>query len=143
VAEDDPLLKLLRSEEGLRLHSYKDSLGYDTVGYGRCIDARAGGGITLAEAEYLLANDAAKVRNQLTVRLPWYLSLDQARKTVLEAMAFQLGTTGLLGFSRMLDFMEKARWKEAAAEMRSSLWFKQTQARADRFAKVIEDGKLP
>ena len=40
----------LKRHEGLRLHAYADSLGYTTIGYGRMIDKRKGGGITEREA---------------------------------------------------------------------------------------------
>ena len=54
---DDNLLNPIRKHEGFRSGAYCDTQGYLTIGYGRLIDARRGGGITDAEAEFLLAGD--------------------------------------------------------------------------------------
>ena len=43
---DDDLLNLIRKHEGFRASAYRDTRGYLTIGYGRLIDARRGGGIT-------------------------------------------------------------------------------------------------
>ena len=53
-------------EEGLVLHAYEDHLGYLTIGYGRLIDKRRGGGISKAEAEYLLLNDCRRVEQEIS-----------------------------------------------------------------------------
>ena len=59
--ETDKLLEELSRDEGTVLQAYQDSLGYWTIGTGRLIDKRRGGGITKAEADYLLANDVQKI----------------------------------------------------------------------------------
>ena len=63
---DDDLLNLIRKHEGFRASAYRDTRGYLTIGYGRLIDARRGGGITRQEAEFLLAGDTK--RAEATVR---------------------------------------------------------------------------
>ncbi|MGB0809972.1 MAG: glycoside hydrolase family protein, partial [Candidatus Puniceispirillaceae bacterium] len=55
----DKLIKQLKRHEGLVTHCYQDHLGYNTIGYGRLIE-KGMGGITEAEADYLLMNDLAK-----------------------------------------------------------------------------------
>ena len=47
----------IKKDEGIVLHVYDDSLGYSTIGYGRLVDRRKGGGISEDEALYLLKND--------------------------------------------------------------------------------------
>ena len=91
------VVRSLRGEEGEVLHEYKDHLGYSTIGIGRLIDKRKGGGITSEEAAYLLGNDVDKVIDQLNKRLPWWTKLDDARKGVLINMAFQMGIDFRLG----------------------------------------------
>jgi len=48
----------IKRHEGKVLHAYPDHLGYWTIGYGRLIDERRGGGITEAEAEEWAAGAA-------------------------------------------------------------------------------------
>ena len=63
------LIRSLRGEEGEVLTEYKDHLGYSTIGVGRLIDKRKGGGITKEESAYLLNNDIDKIIEQLDKRI--------------------------------------------------------------------------
>lgn len=47
-------LELLQEHEGFRQFPYLDSLGIQTIGYGRNLESR---GISEPEASYLLSND--------------------------------------------------------------------------------------
>src|SRR5262245_24933165 len=96
------IIEQLTRDEGVVLNAYQDSLGYWTIGIGRMIDKRKGGGISLAEAKTLLANDVQKVNEQLAARLPWTSTLDDARKGVLTNMAFNMGIENLILFKRTL-----------------------------------------
>ena len=49
---DDALLTPIRKHEGSRACAYRDTRGCLTIGYGRLIDARRGGGISHAEADF-------------------------------------------------------------------------------------------
>lgn len=134
------VVRSLRGEEGEVLHEYKDHLGYSTIGIGRLIDKRKGGGITPEEAAYLLGNDVDKVIDQLNKRLPWWTKLDDARKGVLINMAFQMGIDGLLGFKNTLRMIEQGRYTDAANGMMQSLWARQTPARAKRMSEQMRTG---
>ena len=134
------VVRSLRGEEGEVLHEYKDHLGYSTIGIGRLIDKRKGGGITSEEAVYLLGNDVDKVIDQLNKRLPWWTKLDDARKGVLINMAFQMGIDGLLGFKNTLRMIEQGRYTDAANGMMQSLWARQTPARAKRMSEQMRTG---
>ena len=134
------VVRSLRGEEGEVLHEYKDHLGYSTIGIGRLIDKRKGGGITSEEAAYLLGNDVDKVIDQLNKRLPWWTKLDGARKGVLINMAFQMGIDGLLGFKNTLRMIEQGRYTDAANGMMQSLWARQTPARAKRMSEQMRTG---
>ena len=63
---DGDFLNLIRKHDGFRASAYRYTRGYLTIGYGRLIDARRGGGITSQEAEFLLAGDIN--RAEATVR---------------------------------------------------------------------------
>ena len=136
----DDLIRSLRGEEGEVLTEYKDHLGYSTIGIGRLIDKRRGGGITAEESAYLLNNDIDKVIVQLDKRLSWWTSLDDARKGVLVNMAFQMGIDGLLGFKNTLKMIQSGDYLAASKGMLNSLWAKQTPARAKRMSEQMRTG---
>ena len=133
--------ELLLKEEDFVKHAYKDHLGYWTIGIGRLIDKRKGGGISFEEAQYLLCNDVEDKEEELDHRLPWWRELNEARRTVILAMAFQMGVSGLLKFKATLRAIRSQDWETAGRGMRSSLWYRQTTARAERMAKVMEAGR--
>ena len=131
----------LRRDEDEVLTAYPDSLGYLTIGVGRLIDGRKGGGITKEESAYLLANDIKRKTEEVLAALPWASTLDPVRFAVLVNMAFQLGTSGLLGFKNTLALVQAGNWAHAAENMRSSKWHAQTPARCERLAKQITTGE--
>ena len=135
------ITRLLRGEEGEVLTEYKDHLGYSTIGVGRLIDKRKGGGITSEEAAYLLGNDVDKVIDQLNKRLPWWTKLDEARQGVLVNMAFQMGVDGLLGFKNTLAMIQAGNYESAARGMLQSKWAQQTPSRAKRMAEQMRSGQ--
>lgn len=136
----DSVIRSLRGEEGEVLSEYKDHLGYSTIGVGRLIDKRKGGGITKEESAYLLGNDVDKVIDQLNKRLSWWAKLDDARKGVLINMAFQMGIDGLIGFKNTLKMIESGQYEAAARGMLQSKWAQQTPSRAKRMAEQMRSG---
>ena len=134
------LIRSLRGEEGEVLTEYKDHLGYSTIGVGRLIDKRKGGGTTKEESAYLLNNDIDKIIEQLDKRISWWKTHDEARRGVLVNMAFQMGVDGLLGFKNTLAMIQSGRYSDAAKGMLSSLWAKQTPARAKRMSEQMRTG---
>ena len=134
------LTQQLRRDEGEVLHAYPDSLGWLTIGVGRMIDKRKGGGITQAESAYLLNNDIERTRTELLRRAPWMALLDQARFGVMLNMAFQMGVDGLLGFKNTLEMVRRGDYADAAAGMLESLWARQTPERAKRLSVQMLTG---
>ena len=137
----EELTRLLRGDEGEVLHAYQDHLGYWTIGVGRLIDKRKGGGISSEESAYLLANDIRDTSAELDRRLPWWRKLDEARQGVLLAMAFQMGVDGLLGFKNTLAMVQRGDYDGAARGMLESLWAKQTPERAKRMSEQMRTGQ--
>lgn len=134
------IVSQLRRDESEVLHAYLDHRGFITIGVGRLIDPKRGGGISRDESAYLLANDIAHVKAQLTERLPWWLLLDDARQGALQNMAFQMGIDGLCGFRVALDYLRNGKTDEAASAFLQSLWAKQTPERARRVTDQIRSG---
>ena len=135
------LQKQLMRDEGFVSYVYTDSLGYLTLGIGRMVDSRRGGGISEDEAMYLLNNDIANRVEALRLAIPWINDLDEARTGVLINMAFQMGVNGLLGFKNALACVEIGDYDGAAAGMLNSLWARQTPERAARLAKQMKIGE--
>lgn len=131
----------IKRHEGLVLHGYQDHLGYLTIGYGRLIDKRRNGGITQAEAEYLLQNDIDTKLSEVRSRLPWFDKLNEPRKAVLLNMCFQLGIGGLMGFRNTLAKIEAGDYAGAADNMMKSKWARQTPRRAKEMATQMETGQ--
>lgn len=136
------LFRMLKEHEGFVPNAYRDSEGYLTIGYGRLIDQRKGGGISRFEAHELLDNDVRSKMKDLDEHIPWWRSLDEPRQVALVDMAFNLGVTGLMGFKRMLMALEQQQWQRAAQEALNSLWAKQVGNRANEIAKIFVDGRL-
>lgn len=138
------LLGMLVVDEGVVLHAYQDSLGYWTIGAGRLIDKRKGGGISHAEALYLLNNDVTRHWDELVARFPWVEWLDPVRQTVLANLAFNLGVAGLATFVNTLAAVQRGDWTAAAAGLRGSKWYRQVQrSRSDRLIYMMRTGNWP
>ena len=130
----------LHRDEDSQRSAYQDHLGYWTIGVGRLIDGRKGGGLSDAEIAYLLNNDIVDRTKALTAALPWFSNLDEVRQGVLINMAFQLGTESLLAFHDTLALVEQKDYAGAAKEMLRSKWAVQTPERAQRLSDQMEDG---
>lgn len=140
AATRDQIEEDLVRDEGEVLHVYKDSLGFLTLGVGRLVDKRKGGGISKEESRFLLHNDIERVLVEMSTLFPWALDMTETRQRVLAEMLFQLGATTLLEFKQTLSAMRSGRYLAAARGMRRSKWYQQTTDRAERLAKLMEQG---
>jgi len=128
----------LIDDEGIQKFVYKDSLGFDTIGIGRCVSPGKEG-LTVDECMYLLRNDITNVYTQL-LRIDWFNKLDIPRQNVIIEMTFNLGLQGMLGFKGMISAIQEQRYTKAAIEMLNSKWATQVKGRAARLAKRMEFG---
>jgi lysozyme len=122
--------------EGLRLKPYRCTEGYLTIGIGLNLDA----GITEEEAIWLLQSRLKGIIAQLE-RYEWYTKLDPVRQKVMIDMAYNLGTTGLLKFRKMIAAIELGDYGAAADQMLDSRWARQVKTRADRLAEMMRTGE--
>ena len=135
------LTEQLRRDEDEVLHAYHDTLGYITIGVGRLLDKRKGGGITTEESAYLLSNDIRRKTADVIALLPWSEHLDPVRFACLVNMCFQLGAAGLTGFKNTLALIQGGNYDKAADNMILSKWHTQTPARCERLAKQMRTGE--
>lgn len=141
MIEESLLIDRLIQDEGEVLHAYEDHLGFLTIGVGRLIDKRRGGGITQEESRYLLRNDIHRKSEELRARFAWFHFLDDARQAAILCMAFQLGVNGVANFRKMVLALIRQDYEAAAREALDSTWAKQTPARAQRMAHVLRTGE--
>uniref|UniRef100_UPI000E6E5C0A Prostaglandin D2 receptor 2, Endolysin chimera n=1 Tax=Homo sapiens TaxID=9606 RepID=UPI000E6E5C0A len=102
-----------------------------------------GGGSGGDEAEKLFNQDVdAAVRGILrNAKLkPVYDSLDAVRRAALINMVFQMGETGVAGFTNSLRMLQQKRWDEAAVNLAKSRWYNQTPNRAKRVITTFRTG---
>jgi|TARA_R100001509_G_C4849493_1_gene209545 lysozyme len=130
---------LLRLHEGFVSHVYEDSTPekYLTIGYGRLVDERLGGGISQDEAEYLLMNDIRNCIKILASRIETWESLSETRKIVLINMYFNLGNR-LFNFKNMLAALHMKDYDEVANQMLDSKWAEQVKGRANELAGMMK-----
>lgn len=118
----------------------EDHLGFTTIGIGRMIGPRKGGGISAEEADYLLENGIGRVITGIRAKLKWFDRLSDTRQRALVNMAFQLGVNGLLNFKKMLRAMKSGDFERATVEALDSNWYRQAPGRATRIADMIREG---
>lgn len=138
----DRLKSQLVQHEGFVPAAYQDSQGFLTIGVGRLIDERRGGGITKDEALYLLANDIHKAES-LAAQYLWYAELDEVRQNVICELIFNMGPGRFAGFKKAIAAIEQQDWKEAAAQLLDSKWAVQVGNRALRLAEMMRSGSWP
>lgn len=124
----------IQRHEGCRLMAYRDTLGFLTIGYGRCLDKR---GISREEADFMLDNDLRRIEAELS-DVRGLEHLDPVRRGVLIEMMYQLGS--VQGFPKFLTAVRQGEWATAAKEMLDSRWHSQTPERCEELAKQMETG---
>lgn len=130
----------LEKDEGRVKHAYQDSLGYWTIGVGRLIDKRLGGGLRDDEINYLLNNDVEEAHVTAQKLVKNFDDLTSNRKAVILHLAFNLGYTKLVKFVNTLKAVNEGRWEDAARGMENSLWYRQVGARSKRLVKLMQEG---
>lgn len=133
----DQLIEDLKRDEGFRAHAYQDSEGYWTIGYGRLIDAKQGGGISIAEAEFLMANDIERFGAEVDRTFPWWREMPDDAQRAFANMAFNLGITRLGKFKKMLAALQSGDFLRAGDEAEDSKWAGQVGPRAERIAELF------
>jgi len=127
----------LTRDEGIRFKPYKDSVGKLTIGCGHDLDDVP---ISYRAVMQILEDDILQAMGQLNGRIPWWVSLNEARQRALMNLCFQLGINGLLGFKQMLAALQDGDWQRAHDELINSKLNSQAPNRTGRTAQMLLTG---
>ena len=125
------LIERIAKNEGFRSKVYKCSEGVDTFGHGLTY-------ITEEESLHIVAGRVPKKHLKL-LDIDWYKDLPPMVKEVLIEMTYQMGTSGMLKFKKMIANMKEKNWAKASDEMKDSLWYRQTPGRCERLAQIVAE----
>jgi lysozyme len=125
---------MLIKNEGMELKPYQCTSDKTTIGVGRNLTDN---GITVQEAEMLLANDMDGVFADLDRNIPFWESMPYNVRLVLADMCFCLGINRLLKFTKMLEAMEERDFELAGEELLDSTYAVQVKKRADRNYRLV------
>lgn len=131
------LMDGLADDEGFREKAYRDSKGFLTIGFGFNLDVN---GLPISVALNWLDYNAFQLESRLSKLLSFWDQLNDARKSVLINMAYQMGIGGLLGFHGMLRKLGDKDYAGAVAEMKDSVWYREFTNRASRLIKIMISG---
>ena len=120
----EDLIESIKKNEGFVGTVYKDTLGFDTIGYGTKLP------LSEEEAEVLLLLRLKDKIEELIAREPFFMELPADKQEVIAEMCYQMGVSGVLNFKRMWKALKEFEFFEASVEMMDSKWAKQTFTRA-------------
>ena len=117
----------LIKQEGWERYPYKDSKGIWTIGVGHNMQEDKemmmhftklqSEGLTDEQISELLTVDIQSKTNEVILRWPWVINLNEPRLEAMINLAFNMGTTRLSKFKRFLFAMQKERWEDAVKEL--------------------------
>lgn len=143
--------KMFLLDEGLRLKAYKCPAGFNSLGYGRNLDAR---GVRLPQILYYqtvgisketamkwLDEDVAAAERDCRSIFGDALfdSWGENRRLGWINLAFNLGRASLLKFHNTLMHARNGNWRGVRLHLQNSLWFKQVKGRGPRVVALICD----
>ncbi|QDM01571.1 glycoside hydrolase family protein [Aliarcobacter butzleri] len=154
------VLPFTAQSEGFSKTVYKCPAGFDTIGYGRNIQANPlnqdelksiGATTSTSKTSYQVSEEIAKtwlkkelerVKNALSKELLFFDKLDDVRQAILIDMAYNMGIKGLLSFKNTLKLISDGKYVEASINMEQSNWYKQVKTRAKKLCEAMKTGIL-
>jgi lysozyme len=147
----------IMKHEGFRGSPYKDSVGVETVGYGRNLEAnpitqdewKALGGrrdlnkepLTEDEAAILFQNDLkVATKDAKSLFSGAWDDLSEQRRKVLIDMTFNLGRSKLSKFKTMRKYLNAGDFEKVADSMQNSKWFQQVHGRGTTLVQQMREG---
>ena len=139
----EELKEHIKFEEGVKYEIYNDHLGYITFGVWHLVRA------TDPENEMAVGTKVSKMRVAECFEADLYVAIndmekftegmeiDDNIKECVTEMVFQLGLPRLNKFKKFKQALLDGDIKTAQAEMKDSLWYRQTTNRADRLIEKL------
>ena len=139
------LQKQIMFDEGVKYDIYNDHLGYKTFGVGHLVRA------TDPENEMEVGTKVSKMRVAECFEADLYVAIndmekftegmeiDDNIKECVTEMVFQLGLPRLNKFKNFKQALLDGDIETAQAEMKDSLWYRQTPGRCERLATIVSD----
>ncbi len=131
-----PSKKGTKDYEGFRDVVYKDTEGYDTIGYGHKLTSEeiASGlysrGITKEAAEMLFDKDKLRETEQFYRSNPWAESMPNEVREVMDDMSFNMGGSWLDSWGDTKVALQEGNYKVAAKNIMDSKYASQVGQRA-------------
>jgi len=133
----------IMEHEGFVPKIYKDSRGLATIGYGHLVKPTD---IFEEEVEYseeelyeLFLKDLQEAKEGANTLVGHIEDLHPNAWECIVEMIYQLGTTGVMKFAKMLLALEEKNYYEAHLQMLDSLWRKQTQKRCEVLSSIMKE----
>ena len=139
----EELKEHIKFEEGVKYEIYNDHLGYKTFGVGHLVRA------TDPENEMAVGTKVSKMRVAECFEADLYVAIndmekftedmnvDENVKECVTHMVFQLGLPRLNKFKNFKQALLDGDIETAQAEMKDSLWYRQTTNRAERLIEKL------
>jgi lysozyme len=134
------LVERIKKHEGLRLEVYKDTEGYDTIGYGHKLkpgEDYLRAGITKEQAEALFAKDF-EYHYSAAKRIPSFDSHPKPIQDALVDMTYNMGPGWHKTWPGTMNLLEKKDYKGVANSIITSKYARQVKGRAMVNAKVFD-----
>ncbi len=113
---------------------YKCPAGYWTIGYGHNLEAH---GLPESMVEEFLNTALVRTQDECESKIRGWDNLNEARKSVVIDMNFNMGWPTFSKFKKFLAALEKGDWENAAEEMEDSNWFRQVGGRAKTLQEIM------
>ena len=126
------LIDDIKKNEGFVGTVYKDSLGFNTIGYGSLLP------ISETEATLILVSRLNEKVSEIEKKEPFIKSLPIEKQEIIYEMCYQMGVSGVLKFIKMWDALKIFDYNEASRQMLDSRWAQQTSNRARMLAEKME-----
>tara|TARA_B100001094_G_scaffold318445_1_gene362026 strand:+ start:3121 stop:3561 length:441 start_codon:yes stop_codon:yes gene_type:complete len=132
------LKEQIKQHEGYRLDVYKDTLGFDTGGYGHKILPNEEIPTTKEGWDKLFDKDFDKAWSLADKFCDTHeLDINIKAKCILCEMIYQMGSAGVSKFVTMISCLKSKDMNGAADAMLDSRWARQTPNRADSLSSQM------
>lgn len=148
--------QLVQKHEGRRSVAYLDTMGNPTIGigfnlnsseakdicdhYGLDLEKLKAGTETLTETQIdeIFDYQLTAVISQANSILPNFNAMPDGVQAVVCDLIFNLGITRFSKFVSTIGQLKAGNWKQAAGDLRSSLWFHQVKSRGTEDVAILE-----